>query len=218
MKIIYKDKYIAVCQKANGELSEGVGERCIPTLLYNKLRYSGESNTGVYPIHRLDKETSGVIVYARDSKTAANLSESIRNGLFTKEYLAIVHGTPNQPSGSFSDLLFYDRARGKAFVTDRRRVGVKEALLDYSLEKSLNGLSLIRVRLHTGRTHQIRVQFASRGLPIVGDRRYGAPKIGTHELALVAFRLSFPHPVHGNTLEFSADIPEQEPWTSFLPM
>lgn len=216
MKIIYIDKYIAVCEKADGELSEGEGERCIPTLLSNRMRDSGESNLRIYPVHRLDRETAGVIVYARDSGTAAKLSESIRNGLFKKEYLAIVHGIPKESSGSFSDLLFYNRTSGKAFVTNRHRTGVKEARLDYSLEKEQNGLSLIRIRLHTGRTHQIRVQFASRGLPIVGDRRYGAPKGGTHGIALVSYRLSFPHPISGNTIDFFANIPEREPWTSLF--
>lgn len=218
MKIIYTDKYIAVCEKANGELSEGEGERCIPTLLSNQLRDSGESNINVYPVHRLDKETSGVIVYARDSGTAAKLSESIREGFFVKEYLAIVHGAPKESSGSFSDLLYYDRSRGKSFVTDRQRSGVKEALLDYSIEKTQSGLSLLRVRLHTGRTHQIRVQFASRKMPIVGDRRYGAPKNAVREMALLSFRLSFPHPISGDTLDFFANIPEREPWTYFLPI
>ena len=140
----------------------------------------------MFPVHRLDKETTGLVVLARTQRTAAELSRSITEGLFQKEYLAAICGTPQEPEGCWTDLLFYDRNRGKSFVVDRKRGGVKEATLSYRVIESDGNRSVVRVRLHTGRTHQIRVQFSSRGLPLVGDRRYGAPAEEGRQLMLHA--------------------------------
>jgi 23S rRNA pseudouridine1911/1915/1917 synthase len=216
MKILFADKHIVVCQKACGELSEGYGKNCLPSLISQKLQEIGETDTNVFPVHRLDKETAGLIVYARDSRSAASLSQSIRDKSFKKEYLAILCGVPQNSSDTLCDLMFYDRNRGKAFVVDRERASVKKASLDYSVEQTLNGLSLVSVRLHTGRTHQIRVQFSSRGLPVAGDRRYGAPKQAFNGIALLSRKLSFPHPQTGENVEFLCEIPKSEPWTDFV--
>ena len=140
---------------------------------------------------------------ARTPAAAAALSRSILEGTVKKEYLAILCGIPEVEQGRLTDLLFYDRRRGKSFVVDRPRKGVKEAILDYRILKREQGRALVRVSLLTGRTHQIRVQFASRGLPLVGDRRYGAPAEGG-PLALYACHLRFPHPKTGALLSFDS--------------
>lgn len=215
MKILYADKYITVCHKDAGELSEGEGHLCLPTLLSKALAYKGEQNTSVYPVHRLDKETSGLIVFARTAEAAATLSKSICEGSFSKEYLAVVHGAVQKETDTLCDLLFYDRNRGKSFVVDRQRAGVKKAVLDYTLVECHDDISLLRIKLHTGRTHQIRVQLSSRSLPIYGDRRYGAPRADIHGIALISYVLSFPHPQDKKTMLFTAELPDTMPWTEF---
>ena len=200
--ILFFDTSIVVCLKPRGILSEGDGATCMPHLLAAQLREQGERDT-ILPVHRLDRETEGLMVFARTPAAAAALSRSILEGTVKKEYLAILCGIPEVEQGRLTDLLFYDRRRGKSFVVDRPRKGVKEAILDYRILKREQGRALVRVSLLTGRTHQIRVQFASRGLPLVGDRRYGAPAEG-EPLALYACRLSFPHPKTGALLSFDS--------------
>lgn len=203
--VLFYDKSIAVCVKPSGVVSEGDG---LPRLLRERL--GGE----IFPVHRLDKDVGGVMVYARTASAAAKLSAAIAAKEMEKEYLAVVEGRPEPPDGVFFDLLFHDRGRNKTYVTDRKRAGVKEAELEYTLLQEKDGLSLVRVKLHTGRSHQIRVQFASRKMPIVGDRKYGSRNrdIG---IALFAFRLGFDHPVTGEKMCFSALPPEDLPWTEF---
>ncbi|MBQ8388468.1 MAG: RluA family pseudouridine synthase [Clostridia bacterium] len=208
MEILFQDKYIIVCRKESGMLSEGEGESCLPTLIAAHLRESGETDVQVYPVHRLDRETVGATVFALTKEAAASLSEQIQRGTFEKEYLALCHGRPEKESDILRDLLFYDRRRGKSFAVDRKRAGVKEASLEYTTVSSNGELSLLRVKLHTGRTHQIRVQFASRKHPLAGDRRYGAPKSEFSSVALVAHRLSFDHPKSGERLTFTVEPPE----------
>ncbi len=207
MKILFTDKHIIVCQKAAGELSEGEGADTLPALISTFMREAGES-AEVYPVHRLDRETVGVMVFARTKSAAAALSASITTGKFGKLYLAICHGAPEPCEATLRDLLYYDRRRGKSFVVARKRAGVKEAILDYTLLCTEGEFSLLRIKLGTGRTHQIRVQLASRQHPLAGDRRYGAPKSAFSTVALVAHRLSFPHPATGEMLTFDAELPE----------
>lgn len=164
------------------------------------LRERGEDDC-LFPVHRLDKETEGLMVYARHTKAAAALSRSLTEGNMQKEYVAVVCGIPEKTAGELTDRLFYDHKRGKSFVVDRMRKGVKEAKLTYTVLETKNEHSLLHIALLTGRTHQIRVQFASRGLPLAGDRRYGAPEEGCR-LALCAYRLRFPHPATGEPLSF----------------
>ncbi|MBR2354169.1 MAG: RNA pseudouridine synthase [Clostridia bacterium] len=200
-EIYYLDRDLLVSVKPRGILSEGEGNNCFPSLLQSALREKGEKDP-VYPVHRLDKETEGLMVYARTPSAAASLSRAITEGSLKKQYLAVVCGEPKEKSGTLRDLLFYDRRLGKSFVVDRARKGVKEAILDYETLATKEGYSLLRVTLHTGRTHQIRVQFASRSLPLAGDRRYGAPP-SPYFLGLSATRLSFPHPKDGKVLTFT---------------
>jgi len=211
MRIIFFDAHIIVCQKDAGELSEGDGSSALPALLASAMKDAGE-HSDVYPVHRLDRETVGVMVFARTRQAAAALSAVLNTDAFSKEYLALCHGRPTEDSARLTDLLYYDRKRGKSFVVDRQRAGVKEAVLDYTCLHTANGLSLLKIRLHTGRTHQIRVQLASRRHPLAGDRRYGAPKSEYSTVALAAYKLSFPHPVTGEAMTFTAELPE---WAAY---
>ena len=193
--IVYSDKDICVCRKPRGVLSEGEGQGTLPSLLSEAL------GKMVYPVHRLDKGTEGLMVFALSSAAAAALSRQITDGAFKKEYVARLCGVPKEEIGRLTDLLFYDRARGKTFVVKRARKGVKEAVLDYRVTSVEGGQATVRVRLITGRTHQIRAQFASRGMPLCGDRRYGAPA-DSGEFSLCSCYLSFVHPTSGEALEF----------------
>lgn len=208
MKILYEDKYIAVCEKDAGMLSEGDGENCLPYMIASHLKEIGSPNTQVFPVHRLDRETVGVMVFALTKESAANLSEQIRLGTFEKEYIALCHGVPEKRDGTLKDLLYYDRRRGKSFVVDKARAGVKEASLEYYVLEATNGISKLKIKLHTGRTHQIRIQFASRKHPLAGDRRYGAPKDSYKTVALAAHKLSFNHPKSNERMTFEAALPE----------
>ncbi|MBQ4639133.1 MAG: RNA pseudouridine synthase [Clostridia bacterium] len=157
----------------------------------------------IFTLHRLDKNVGGVMVYARTKAAAATLSRCIQEGSMVKEYVAWVHGTVEK-AGVMEDLLFKDSRSNKVFVVKKRRAGVKEAKLSYQLLKTENDLSLVRIRLFTGRSHQIRVQFASRKHPLLGDHKYGARDEHPAPL-LFSFRITFPW--QGETLSFSA-LPE----------
>ena len=162
MEILYSDERIVVCIKPVGLDSEHE----MPEEL--KKQFPGE----IYTLHRLDQNVGGVMVYARNKQTAARFSKMIQDGLLVKEYVALVHGTPPE-TGDWEDLLFKDGRKNKVFVVDRQRAGVKKARLTFQRLTS-DEQSLVRIRLYTGRSHQIRVQFSSRGYPLVGDRKYGA--------------------------------------------
>ena len=162
MEILYSDKDIAVCIKPVGLDSEAE----VPAALKEQL--GGE----IFPIHRLDKNVGGVMVYARTKQAAAALSKAVQEGTMVKEYVAMVHGTPTE-SGDWTDLLFKDSSKNKVFVVKKERKGVKKARLEFKTLRA-GEESLVRIRLHTGRSHQIRVQFSSRGFPLVGDHKYGS--------------------------------------------
>ena len=179
MKILYNDRDIAVLVKPVGLDSEAE----VPAALMEAL--GGE----IYPIHRLDKNVGGVMVYARTKKAAAALSKAVQEGAMVKEYVAMVHGTPPE-KGDWTDLLWKDSAKNKGFVVKRERRGVKKARLEFT-RLSAGDPSLVRVLLHTGRSHQIRVQFASRGFPLVGDHKYGARDDAAAPL-LFSCRIRFP--------------------------
>jgi len=208
--ILFEDPSLLAVIKPAGVLSEDGG---MPELLQNQ--------TGckrIFCVHRLDKAVSGVMVYAKDGKTAAKLSEQIASRAVGKEYLAVVHGVPERERDVLRDLLFHDTGKNKTFVVDRPRRGVKEAELEYAMLQSVQTeggvLSLLRVTLHTGRSHQIRAQFAARKLPLAGDARYGSPLRGC-DIALQSHRLTLAHPVTGEALEFTAPVPAPWPWTLF---
>lgn len=176
MEILYTDKHFVVIVKPVGMDSE----HDVPAAL------GGE----VYPIHRLDKNVGGVMVYARTKSAAAALSKAVQEGSIVKEYLAIVHGTPPE-SGDWTDLLFKDSSKNKVFVVKKERRGVKKARLEFR-RLTEGPESLVRIRLHTGRSQQIRVQFSSRGFPLVGDGKYGARDSAPAPL-LYSCRITFPY-------------------------
>ncbi len=209
MEILYQDNRIVVAVKPAGILStdEPGG---MPSLLRQAL------NTDcIRTVHRLDAQTGGVMVFARSRMAASLLSQQVRERQFSKCYLAAVHGTPQPQSGEMRDLLGRDSVRRVTYVADTPSADTREALLTYETLDTADGLSLVRVQLHTGRTHQIRVQFTSRGLPLAGDRKYGIPEDGIVPLALWAYRLSFAHPQTGQEVSFTCPPPETEPWTRF---
>ena len=179
MEILYSDRDLAVCVKPVGLDSEME----LPTALKELL--GGE----IYPIHRLDKNVGGVMVYARTKQAAAALSKAVQEGTMVKEYVAMVHGTPPE-SGDWEDYLFKDSRKNKVFVVKKERRGVKKARLEFTT-LSAGDESLVRVRLHTGRSHQIRVQFSSRGFPLVGDHKYGSRDEKTEPM-LFSCRITFP--------------------------
>lgn len=158
----------------------------------------------VYPVHRLDKPVRGLMVFALNQKMAAELSLQMREHVFNKEYLLICEGSFKQEQGQMEDLLYFDRQRVKGYVVNRKRTGVKEASLAYQVISQNDGLAKVRVMLHTGRTHQIRIQFASRNHPLLGDRTYGS-RIAYDGIALYSCFLSFVY--EGNRVTYEL-IPE----------
>ena len=179
MELLYSDRDIAVCVKPVGLDSEME----VPAALREHL--GGET----FPIHRLDKNVGGVMVYARTKQAAAVLSRAVQEGTIVKEYVAAVHGTPPE-TGDWEDFLFKDSRKNKVFAVKKERKGVKYARLEFK-RLTAGEESLVRIRLHTGRSHQIRVQFASRGFPLVGDHKYGARDEHTAPL-LFSCKITFP--------------------------
>lgn len=204
--ILYEDRFIAVCLKPPGPDSE----RDMPDRLKAQLKVPE-----ALCVHRLDRDVGGVMVYALSAAAAAGLSRVIGSGDFQKEYLAVVHGEVEPAADTLHDLLFHDRAKNKSYTVTRKRAGVKEAELSYRVCARAEGLSLLSVCLHTGRTHQIRVQFASRRHPLVGDAKYGSPMRGCG-IALFSRALGFKHPATGEDLRFTAPPPGGYPWDLFI--
>ncbi len=176
MEILYSDNHIFVICKPVGLDSEHE----VPAAL----------DGDIYPIHRLDKNVGGVMVYARNKQTAAALSRAVQEGTLVKEYVALVHGTPPE-TGDWEDLLWKDSKKNKVFVVKRQRAGVKKARLEFTRTHA-GPVSQVFIRLHTGRSHQIRVQFASRAFPLVGDHKYGA-RDGEVAPRLFSRRITFPY-------------------------
>lgn len=205
LDLLYFDSDIAVCVKPAGVLSEGDGKNSMPYLLSLELKERG-IDASVFVVHRLDRETEGLTVFALNEASAAALSLSFQNGDAVKIYHALCVGVIENDADVLCDLLFYDRGRGKSFVVDRERKGVRKASLEYSVLRRFSDRTLLSVRLHTGRTHQIRVQFASRGHAICGDRRYGAPSEYGNKLCLCAVSLSFTHPRTKERMSFETEM------------
>lgn len=189
MEILYSDNNIIVCIKPVGIDSE----KQMPKKL--KEQFGGE----IYTVHRLDLNVGGVMVYARKKQSAAQLSKAIQEGTMIKEYIAEVHGIPDE-KGDWEDLLWKDSRKNKVFVVKRMRNGVKKARLEFT-RLNTGETSQVRIRLHTGRSHQIRVQFASRGFPLVGDHKYGSRDKRTSPL-LFSCKITFPY--RDKTVSFEA--------------
>lgn len=209
MKLVYVDNDIIVCIKPARVLStdEPGG---VPELVRQAL---GDVDADVRTVHRLDRVVGGLMVLARSAQAASALSQQIRENTFEKEYLAVVHGSPVQDTGHFWDLLARDKARKMTMVVQEEGKGVQPAALNYRVMKKSGELSRVHIRLETGRTHQIRVQFASRGMPLVGERKYSTLEDNC-EIALWSYRLAFTHPGTGEYMEFTMEPPETYPWTA----
>ena len=203
ISILFEDQHIIVVQKPTALVCESTakGDGLADLLAEHTGGYIGT-------VHRLDRGVGGVMVYAKTPAAAAKLSAAVQAKELKKEYLAVVHGVPQPESGEMRDLLFHDHRQNKTFVVWRQRAGVKEALLEYDTVEALTTArgeecTLVHVLLHTGRTHQIRVQFASRGLTLLGDGKYGA-RGDNRPIALFAKRLTFLHPVTRKQMQFEA--------------
>ena len=208
MKLVYQDRDIVVCVKPARVLStdEPGG---VPNLVRQAL---GDPMADVRTVHRLDRVVSGLMVLARNAAAASELSRQIRENEFEKEYLAVVHGSPEYDVGKLWDLLLRDKARKMTFVATEEGKGIQPASLRYRVLKRKDGLSRVRIQLETGRTHQIRVQFASRGMPLVGERKYSTMEDDC-EIALWSYRLAFTHPTTGEKMEFCLEPLAVYPWT-----
>ncbi len=207
IKIHYNDKDIIICEKPYGVSSQKSGGDNMVDMLSSQL------GCAIYPVHRLDTATTGLMAFAKREESAGILSRDIASHNFEKQYLAICHGKI-EGRGELRDFLFHDRLKNKSFVVDTKRKGAKEAILEYeALDANLEkGLSLVKIRLLTGRTHQIRVQFANLGNVLYGDGKYGAKdndKIALHSHILELF-----HPITRKKLCFSS-LPEGKIWTIF---
>ena len=210
MDIIYYDDNIIVAIKPAGVIStdEPGG---MPSLLRQAL---GNENADIRTVHRLDQVVSGLMVFAQNPETASELSRQIRAGEFKKTYLAVVRGVPQERKGRMEDILLRSKEQRKTFVVNKPCRGSQEAVLDYEVLGTRAELSLVRIYLQTGRTHQIRCQFSSRGLPLWGDRKYSTlPDDGP--IALWSHCLHFAHPETGEVLYFEQQPPDCYPWDRF---
>ena len=214
LHIVFEDKYLLLCVKPVGVLSEdSESGASMPRLLcahYSALRQPNYIAT----VHRLDKITGGLMIFSRRREVTGKLIAAVAARQVEKEYLAVLRGHPEEKEAELTDLLFRDAAKNKSYVVKRMRKGVREAKLSYRVLAETEELTLVRVRLHTGRTHQIRVQFASRGLPLLGDIRYGSkdPKCTA---SLWSYRLALTHPLTGEKIDVCQPPPAQYPWNLF---
>lgn len=209
MEILYQDSQILVCIKPPRVLStdEPGG---LPELVREAL---GDPSADVRTVHRLDRVVSGLMVLARSASAASELSRQIREGDFQKEYLAVLHGCPETPQGTLRDLLLRCKQERKTYVVDHMEKGVQEAILNYRVLNQVDGLSRVSIQLVTGRTHQIRAQFSSRNLPLVGDRKYSLLE-DSCEIALWSHQIGFFHPDSGQWMTFTQEPPAVYPWTA----
>ena len=210
LQLLYQDDSLIICEKPVGISSESPG---IPDLLREQLGYY------VFPVHRLDKTTGGVCVLARTNAACTKMQRLLQQGTVNKEYLAVISGVPETDSGTFIDFLYHDQKTNKTFVVKKPRRGVREAICEWTVLESIKLpeyiITLVRIRLHSGRTHQIRIQFASRKMSLVGDRRYGN-RINASAPALWSSRICFPHPLSENkTIEAVSLPPDEFPWFCF---
>ena len=210
MEILYSDPDLIVCVKPPRVLStdEPGG---LPDLVRQAL---GDPNADVRTVHRLDRVVSGLMVLARNRAAASFLSRQIREDRFGKTYLAVVHGIPGEEAAVLRDFLHRDKKERKSYVVPENTPESQEAVLDYVLLGKKNGLSKVKIHLHTGRTHQIRAQFSGRGYPLVGDRKYSVME-DSCEIALWSYEIRFDHPRTGKPMVFSMEPPGCYPWDLF---
>lgn len=207
IEILAQSEALLLCVKPVGVLAQGDGEQALPQVL------ASQCGCEIYPVHRLDQAVGGVMVFAKTKKAAARLSQAAQEGLLEKEYVAVLEKRPAQNAAELCDLLFHDRVKNKTYVVSRMRKGVRQARLSYRVLAEREGRCLVHIRLYTGRTHQIRVQFASRGCPLVGDGKYGSRKNAAAP-ALWSCALTFPDK---NGARRYCRVPSGGVWQTFAP-
>ena len=213
IRIIYNCPGYLICIKPQGIVSEDPG---LPSLICAQERIPA-----LFPVHRLDQGTGGLIVLAKNPDSCKVLSEAFSAHKTEKNYLAVIQASKIEKSGTFEDYLYHDRKTNKSYIVKTMRKGARKSACSWSLLETVRTeeipLHLVRVDLQTGRTHQIRVQFASRGMPIFGDKRYGSCFKSKYP-ALWSAGLSFPDPEDsGKKIRFDAPPPDMDPWNRFSP-
>ncbi len=215
--VLYEDRNIIICQKPVGQPSQPDPAHADGSDLLSSLgrwRALCGYAPDVWLVHRLDTATGGAIVYAKDAQSAARLGGMVVGKQICKQYLAVVHGSLNPGQGRLTDYLYHDKQKNKAFAVDKPRNGVKQAILDYQTLDTCGEVSLVKVTLQTGRTHQIRAQLSHAGHPLLGDGKYGSREKGC-TTALWAYRLGVTHPVTGKMVEVQSHPPKAYPWNLF---
>ena len=214
LTVIYEDNHIIVVLKPQNiaccpdESGDDNLLDCIKR--YIKEKYNKPGNAFVGLVHRLDRPTGGVMVYAKTSKAAARLTEQMKTGGFEKKYLTVLCGVPNKLSATLENYLRKNTVNNMVYVCTQSEEGAKFASLDYNVLEEKDGLSLAEVTLHTGRTHQIRVQMSAINCPVYGDMRYGGDRAVKGKLALWAYLLRFTHPTTGEKMCFKVEPPVDE--------
>lgn len=214
MRVLFEDNHCLVVDKPAGVLIAGdrTGDFSLldEAKDYIRQKYAKPGEVYLGLVHRLDRPVSGVVLFARTSKSASRLSEQFRKDSTEKIYLAWVAGRPIAPTGTLTDWLLKDESRNVVAVVDRSTSGAQDARLDYRVVSMAPGRSLLEVRLHTGRSHQIRVQLASRGWPVVGDGKYGGPPgRASGIIALHAHSLTFEHPTRKEFITVRSELPSE---------
>ena len=219
LKILHEDNHIIVVLKPQGVPScgdESGDENMLDAVKeYIRTAYGKPGNVYVGLVHRLDRPTGGVMVFAKTSKAAARLSEQMRTGDFEKKYLAVLSAVPKEPQGKLVNYLKKNAVNNMVYLCPPTTEGAKMASLEYRVAEEKGGCALAEIKLHTGRSHQIRVQMAGIGCPVFGDMRYGGERAKKGNLALWAYSLTFTHPVTKERLRFMAEPPEETPWKHF---
>ena len=219
LRVLHEDNHIIVVLKPQGIPScadESGDENMLDAVrAYIKEKYEKPGNVYIGLVHRLDRPTGGVMVFARTSKAAARLSEQMRSGDFEKRYLAVLTAVPKEKQGRLVNYLKKNAVNNMVYLCPQTTDGAKLASLEYRVADEKGGYALADIRLHTGRSHQIRVQMAGIGCPVAGDMRYGGPNAKKGNLALWAYSLAFTHPVSGERMRFMAEPPDTNPWRYF---
>ena len=209
--VVLKPQMVACCPDESGDYNLF---DCVKD--YLKEAYNKPGNAFLGLVHRLDRPTGGVMVFAKTSKAAARLSEQMKNGGFEKKYYAVLCGTPSKKKAVLENYLRKNSINNTVYVCTQTEEGAKFASSEYEIKQEKAGLSLAEITLHTGRTHQIRVQTAAINCPVYGDMRYGGDKAVKGRLALWAYSLRFKHPTTGESMKFMIEPPKEEtPWKFF---
>lgn len=219
-RILYEDNHLLIVNKLSGELAQGdkTGDVSLVDLVkaYLKRKYNKPGEAFVGLVHRIDRPVSGAIIFAKTSKSLSRMTALVKNRDFEKEYLAVVKNAPPQEKDHLIHFLIKNERQNKSFVVSASQNGAKEARLDYQIMRRSDRFFLLKILLHTGRHHQIRVQLAAMGCPIKGDLKYGSDRSNQDgSISLHAFRLAFEHPVKKEKLEIFAQPADILPWNLF---